>query len=54
MFLRFCLCCERGGEKLQGCLGMAITSGVWLLLGEQHELGALNEMEEEISHLRNT
>lgn len=31
-----------------------MTSGVWPLLGEQHELGAPNETEEEISHLRNT
>lgn len=31
---------------------MAVTSGVWLLLGKQHLLAAANEMEKEISHLR--
>jgi len=31
---------------------MAVTSGVWLLLGKQHLLAATNEKEEEISHLR--
>lgn len=30
-----------------------MTSGVGLLLGKQHHLAALKEMEEEISHLRN-
>lgn len=32
---------------------MAVTSGVWLLLGKQHLLAAANELEE-ISHLRKT